>query len=95
MNKNPLRSLTALLLGAAAGAVLGVLFAPRAGRDTRKQLKEWLDEKREAGSEAVAHFRERLPEQKQKLADAWRKGTEAIRRVRKNGETPVETEVEA
>lgn len=35
--------------GAAIGAALGVLFAPRAGRETREQLDSWLKEKRAKG----------------------------------------------
>lgn len=33
--------------GAAIGAALGVLFAPKAGRETRKDVSQWLKEKRE------------------------------------------------
>ena len=32
----------ALLVGAALGAVVGVLFAPRAGRDLRRRLGFWM-----------------------------------------------------
>ena len=31
----------ALALGAAAGAIGGLLFAPRAGKETRKKVKQW------------------------------------------------------
>ena len=32
--------------GAAIGTALGVLFAPKAGRETRKDMSQWLKEKR-------------------------------------------------
>ena len=34
------RSLSTLFLGAAIGASLGILFAPKKGKETRKELKE-------------------------------------------------------
>ena len=33
--------------GAAIGAALGVLFAPKAGRETREDVSRWLEEKKE------------------------------------------------
>lgn len=33
--------------GAAVGAALGVLFAPKAGKATREQMAGWLKDKRE------------------------------------------------
>jgi len=39
--------LTFLLLGAAAGAVAGLLLAPRSGKETRKRLSVWKDDMRD------------------------------------------------
>lgn len=38
------KGLGKFLLGAGIGAGLGILFAPKSGKETRKQLKEKLDE---------------------------------------------------
>ena len=35
--------------GAAIGTALGVLFAPKAGSETRKDLGQWRKEKRDSG----------------------------------------------
>ncbi|MBI4060714.1 MAG: YtxH domain-containing protein [Elusimicrobia bacterium] len=46
--------------GAAIGAGLGVLFAPRAGRETREKMSRWLKEKREKGGIEYRAMREAL-----------------------------------
>lgn len=38
------KTVAALLGGAAVGAGLGILFAPKSGKETRKDLKEKMDE---------------------------------------------------
>lgn len=47
MKKNKKRGFGKFLLGAGIGAGLGVLFAPKAGSETRKELKVKLDEMKE------------------------------------------------
>ncbi len=40
-------------LGGAAGAFLALLFAPRSGKETRRMIREDLDERCSASAEAV------------------------------------------
>ena len=46
--------------GAVVGAALGVLFAPKAGRETRKDMSLWLKERREKGRVEYRAMKEAL-----------------------------------
>lgn len=70
------------LVGAAVGAGLGVLFAPRTGKETRAKLKDWLDERREKGEELLAKIREEAGEKKDQVAAAVRAGKQAYEETR-------------
>ena len=67
------KSIAYLLLGATAGAIVGVLFAPKTGKESREELKNWLDEKREKSETAIEEFRKQLPEHKERILQAGRK----------------------
>lgn len=64
--KDNTKILGALVLGAAAGAVLGLLFAPSKGSDLRQQIKDnaedlidELAEKINEGKETISNLREK------------------------------------
>ena len=54
MTENPPRSMTPFVFGIVIGAVAGLLLAPKAGRETRKDVQSWLKQSREK-SRLVAH----------------------------------------
>ncbi len=65
------------LLGAAVGAAAGLLLAPKSGKETREQLADWLDERRERGAELLHKIKDAVPEKKEQVAAAIRAGKEA------------------
>lgn len=72
-------ALLAFLLGAAAGAVAGVLLAPRSGEETRERLKDWLEEKREKTQEFLEKEREHLRHKKDQVSTAFDAAKKAYR----------------
>src|SRR6185295_14610881 len=62
--------LSALLLGAAAGAVLGILFAPDKGTDTRKKIQGSAENLMDQLSEKINEIKESLAGLKDKAKSA-------------------------
>lgn len=67
--KNSGKILTAMLAGAAAGAIMGVLFAPDKGSETRKKIKDKgkgiaddVKDKFRKGREKLNNLKERAEE---------------------------------
>ncbi|OGR76167.1 MAG: hypothetical protein A2X32_02755 [Elusimicrobia bacterium GWC2_64_44] len=57
----------AFLVGGLIGAAIGILFAPKAGKDTREQLGDWMDETKEKAKEKLEKLEEEIKRRKEHL----------------------------
>ena len=60
------KTLMALLLGAASGAVLGILFAPESGKNTRQKIRKWKEEMEDELSSLYEEGKEKVNNLKSK-----------------------------
>ena len=72
----------AFTLGALAGAVVALLFAPAKGEETREMISEKAREGRDKVNEAAAKTREDLHRQRETIASAVERGREAYQSAR-------------
>ena len=72
-------AVTFLLIGLGAGALVGLLLAPKSGKQLRKDLRGKFDDAREAMGEFADDARERVKDQ---VEDALDRGSEIADKVR-------------
>ena len=72
-------SLPYFIGGLALGAVAGILFAPKSGKETREDIAVWLKTRREQGSDLVNKLRDAIPAKKEQVLSAFRAGKEAYK----------------
>jgi gas vesicle protein len=93
MSENPGSKVSYFLVGLGVGALLGILFAPKSGEETREFLTEKAEEGREYAQRKARELRERAEEllerskdilsrQKEQIAAAVDAGKEAYERER-------------
>jgi gas vesicle protein len=75
--------LAAFVIGALAGAVAALLYAPAAGEETRKKIAEKARQGRGKAEGAVRAGREFVDQHRDTIAGAIERGREAYEQVRK------------
>lgn len=87
-----------ILAGVVGGMIAGVLFAPKPGEESRKELREAIDELREKYSPEVIRAKEQalnaIKSSKDKIEDAYNKFNDYLKARQlakaKNNETNVD-----
>jgi hypothetical protein len=74
--------LMGLLAGTVLGAGLGMLFAPKAGADTRKQLSEQANRLRSTAGDTYQQATEKISQASEKVSQIVDRGREAYERAR-------------
>lgn len=72
-------NLWAFIVGAAIGAVAGVLLAPDSGTNTRKKLKKTLSDLQEKGEEVVDEMGKSIHAKTLNLVDEAQNRVEAVK----------------
>ena len=73
--------ITYFLVGLGVGALVGVLFAPKSGEDTREYLSKKADEGREYAQRKARELRERADDLIERGKDAASRGKDSITAV--------------
>lgn len=87
-----------ILAGITGGIIAGILYAPKPGEESRKELKEAIDNLREKYSPEVLQAKEQalnaIKTSKEKIEDAYKKFNEYLKAKQmakaKNNETNVD-----
>jgi gas vesicle protein len=69
---------TYFLVGLGVGALVGILFAPKSGEDTREYLAQKADEGRDFAQRKAKELRERADDLIERSKDAAARGKDSI-----------------
>lgn len=79
--------LTTLLIGLSAGFVLGILFAPKSGKETRKEIKDKSEElvkkSKDSLDEIAGKTKDYVDKSKSKLAELKSRGENFVEKSKK------------
>jgi gas vesicle protein len=57
----------AFVVGGLIGAALGILFAPKAGKETRAEIGDWMEETKEKAKQKIEKLEEEIKHRKDQL----------------------------
>lgn len=76
--RNSGSSFTAFLLGGFIGMVLGILYAPRKGEETREKLKDTINDIKEKSQDTIEKVKDTIEDVKDKAEEIFQAGKEKI-----------------
>ena len=75
-NSNVGTAITFLMIGLGAGALVGLLLAPKTGRQMRKELRRKLDDAKDSLQDWSEDARDRIQDARGKVQDAVERGSD-------------------
>ena len=79
-------AVTFLLIGLGAGTLMGLLLAPKTGKQLRKDLRRGYEDARESFDEWADEAKDRVREVGERVRDAAARGAEVAEDLRDKGE---------
>lgn len=86
MNRETSNVLLGFLVGAVAGGVAALLFAPSSGKETRHKIVEGLGRAGDKLHDEYEHAKEYAKTRKEALKEGFHEGREAYKRAATKGE---------
>lgn len=79
MKRESTNTALAFLLGAAAGGIAALLFAPASGAETRRRIRQGIGDLKERGEELFEEAAEEISDRARKVKEAARREAAAFR----------------
>ena len=86
-------NIVAFIIGAAVGAVAGILLAPDSGANTRKKIKDKMTDLRDKGSEKLDEVETRVREKTQHIKEEAGHRVDALKAAVNEGKAAYMREV--